>query len=149
MNVRNILGNVSIAFGVLNLLNFYSPKPLPTVGISAFLFGALFIAIGVFVKRKRTAEEGLRVDDAASFLKKLRKSSKNAEQNTDPLTAVRVLRLASEKKGRLTIAQTAMELNIPLESAEKALDECASRGGAYIDIDPSTGIASYRFPEFS
>jgi hypothetical protein len=41
-----------------------------------------------------------------------------------------------------------MELNVPIDSAEAALDECAAKGSAFIDVDGGTGIATYRFPEF-
>jgi hypothetical protein len=67
----------------------------------------------------------------------------------DPLLAVRALRLASEHKGLLTLALTAIELNAPIDQAELALDECVRRGSAFIDVDQRTGIASYRFPEFA
>ncbi|MFA6507914.1 MAG: hypothetical protein WCT14_17560 [Treponemataceae bacterium] len=148
MDVRRLLGNILIAFGGLNILNFYAPRPIPTVGISAFIVGGLFITIGIVVRRKKNGSESIGFDSVKSLFKKSR--NKEAEKkNTDPLMAVRVLRLAAEKGGKLSVAQTAMELNIPLDTAEKALDECASKGGAYIDINSSTGIASYQFPEFS
>ena len=110
------------------------------------MFGGLFIGAGLFLKRRR----GPQTEGGAAERKPLFFGSKGgrAEPKGDPLLAVRALRLASENGGRLSVAQTAMELNVPLAAAEAALDECAARGSAYIDVDPSNGIASYRFPEF-
>jgi len=146
MEIRRVVGNALIVFGALNLLNFYAPRPIPTVGVSAFFFGGLFIGAGIFLKRRKTElpEGGSSKRSPLSFGAK---DGRTAYKG-DPLLAVRALRLASEKGGRLTVAQTAMELNVPLDAAEAALDECASRGNAYIDVDPSNGVASYRFPEF-
>jgi hypothetical protein len=41
-----------------------------------------------------------------------------------------------------------MRLNVPLDEAQAALDECAIKSAAYISIDEATGISSYCFPEF-
>ena len=84
---------------------------------------------------------------AADYLERLIMSAPD-ESSPVELEYVRVLRLASERGGTLTVAQTAMDLDVSLDAAEAALDECSRKGGAYIDTDPKTGIPSYRFPEF-
>jgi len=75
-------------------------------------------------------------------------SRQTPTQAIDPLLSVKALRLAAESKGKLTVSQTAMQLNISLDDAQAALDECTLKGTAYISIDEQTGIASYCFPEF-
>lgn len=148
MDIRRTTGNALIVFGILNLLNFYAPRPIPTVGVSAFLFGGLLIGAGIFLKRNNPPSTDGSEGDRKKFFPGLKRERSERKTKGDPLLAVRALRLASENGGRLTVAQTAMELNVPLDAAEAALDECAARGSAYIDVDPANGIASYRFPEF-
>ncbi len=65
-----------------------------------------------------------------------------------PAAAVRVLKLARELGGVLTVAQVAMELNVPLDQAQAGLDECVRAGNAFLDYDMARGHALYRFPEF-
>jgi len=155
MTARRFFGNLIIAFGVINILNFWAPRPIPTVGISAFIFGGLLIGAGALLKAQR--DESGRIQWGRLFAllrssaqKPVSGSSKKqeTEHSIDPLLAVRVLRLAEENDGKLSIAQTAMQLNVPMGDAEAALDECTSRGTAYIEVNAGTGIASYCFPEF-
>ena len=148
MDIRRLTGNALIVFGVLNILNFYAPRPIPTVGVSAFVFGGLLVGAVIFLRRRKDTAGGVLKDSAKTLFQRSKKERVDSKTKNDPLLPVRVLRLAAEKGGRLTVAQTAMELNVPLDDAETALDECAAKGGAYIDVDPSNGIASYRFPEF-
>ena len=157
MNFRKFSGNSLIVLGILNILNFYSPRPIPTVGPSAFIFGAIFIISGFFLRAERNPEgkiEWKRLFSAfrANYIpKKTSNGNGNGKKESvgrNPMLAVLVIKLASERKGKLTIAQTAMELDSPLEDTEAALDECVARGSAYMDIDQETGIARYRFPEF-
>ncbi len=144
MVFRRLIGNALIFLGAVQILNFYSPRPIPTFGISAFIFGALFVGTGLYLR-------GRKEDSASGFAKRLfgrREEPRIRKGAADPLLAVRVLRLASENGGALTVSLAAMELDVPLDDAEAALDECASKGSAYIEIDPASGIANYRFPEF-
>ena len=154
MNLRRFFGNALFVLGVLNILNFMAPQPIPTVGISAFIFGGLLIGAGLFIKgigapgaiqwrRLGSVLRGTGKTDAER-----RHGNPDPSERADPLLAVRVLRLAEAKDGCLTVAQTSMELNVPLDASQAALDECVLKGGAYIDIDAGTGIALYRFPEF-
>jgi hypothetical protein len=41
-----------------------------------------------------------------------------------------------------------MGLNVGLDECQLALDELVRKGAANVDVDLSTGIASYSFPEF-
>jgi len=155
MNFRKFTGNSLIVLGVLNILNFYSPRPIPTVGVSAFIFGAIFIIAGLFVRAERNPEGKIDWKRFVSvfrtnYIPKRKSNGTGKKENVsrNPMLAVLVIKLASERKGKLTIAQTAMDLDSPLEDTEAALDECVSRGSAYMDVDQETGIARYRFPEF-
>jgi hypothetical protein len=160
MRIRQFFGNFLIAIGALNILNFWAPRPIPTVGPSAFIVGGILIVSGFLLRAPRDGSGRIRWDSLAAVFRAstrrrdpLPKAKPFAKTNDeaswiDPLLAVRVLRLASEHGGKLTVAQTAMELDVSLDAAETALDECSRKGGAYMDADPKSGIPAYRFPEF-
>jgi hypothetical protein len=154
MNFRRIMGIVSIVFGALNILDFANPM-IPTVGLQAFVVGALFIALGLYLRAPRDGSGRIEWSRLAGLFQASRAGAALGDGRkgkpkapSDPLLAVQVLRLASERSGRLSIAQTAMELNTPIDSAETALDECVAKGIAYLDVDRSSGLSTYRFPEF-
>ncbi len=67
----------------------------------------------------------------------------------DQLLPVKILKLAQQQGGVLTVARVAMELNVPLDQAQAGLDECVRAGNALPDYDLTHGHALYRFPEFS
>ncbi len=143
MNTRRLAGSALIVFGVLNILNFYSPKPIPTVGPQAFVIGGLFIVLGILVRNAFNLP----------FLFGSRKPTDFDSQSKrihrqDPMLAVRTLRLAAECKGTLTVAQTAIELNVSLDEAENSLDECVRKGSAFKNVSDPNGVARYDFPEF-
>ncbi|HCM25275.1 MAG: hypothetical protein A2Z99_04845 [Treponema sp. GWB1_62_6] len=161
MRIRQFFGNFLIAIGALNIINFWAPRPIPTVGLSAFIVGGLLIASGFLLKAPRDGTGRIRWDSLATIFKasssksgppvgKIKPVAKSNDESAwiDPLLAVRVLRLAAEHGGRLSVAQTAMELDVSLDAAESALDECSRKGGAYMETDAKTGIPCYRFPEF-
>ncbi|WP_304225558.1 hypothetical protein [Gracilinema caldarium] len=159
MGIRKFFGNLFIILGFLNIANFWAPRPIPTVGPSAIIIGLLLIGTGVFIKLDRDNQGNIKWDRLASLFRSSKALSSEKEQRShgqrtterplaDPLIAVRVLRLAEQKRGLLSVSQTAMELNIPLSDAEAGLDECVARGTASIEVDTNTGLAFYRFPEF-
>jgi hypothetical protein len=155
MKLRRFFGNILIALGALNILNFWAPRPIPTVGLSAFIVGGLLCGLGFFLRAERDATGKIqwgRLNSLLTANAKAREKVGGAPDDRtgerDPMLAVRTLRLASQRGGKLTVAQTAMELDVPIDSAEAALDECAAKGSAFIDVDRETGIASYHFPEF-
>lgn len=149
MRIRRIAGTACIAFGALNIVNFMAPIPVPTVGLGAFIVGAAFIGFGLYLRLSRGgsgSDQGTRIGGRSNSTIGSRADGERGM--TDPLLSVRALRLASESKGVLTVSQTAMKLNVTLDQATAALDECALKGAAYICVDDSTGITSYCFPEF-
>jgi hypothetical protein len=149
MKIRKIAGMGCIAFGTLNILNFMAPVPVPTVGPSAFIAGALFIGLGVFLQLPRSDSGRIEWGRLGRLLRPDGAAGARAAQGTlDPLLSVRALRLASESKGVLTVSQTAMKLNVSLDDAQAALDECAIKGAAYINVDGESGLPRYCFPEF-
>ncbi|MBU0927982.1 MAG: hypothetical protein KKA67_09550 [Spirochaetes bacterium] len=154
MKIRRIAGIGCVAFGALNILNFWAPVPVPTVGPSAFIIGGLFIGLGIYLQLPRSASGRIEWRRLANIFLTGRRADGAAIDRTepprliDPMLAVRVLRLASESKGSLTVAHAAISLNVSLDDAQAALDECVMKGAAYIEIDGETGIPEYRFPEF-
>jgi len=142
MTVRKVLGYGLIAFGVVNILNFYSPVPIPTVGLSAFIVGGLSIAAGVWAMGANGR--------LMSRVRELLSSSKPSKPRRaiDPILPVRVLKLAEAKSGLLTVSAVAMSLEVGLDDAQAALDELVAKGAASADFDIPTGITTYRFPEF-
>ena len=156
MTVRKITGAVFIGVGALNILNFWAPAPIPTAGPLAFLIGALFIGTGLFIRAPRDGSGRVEWHRLGALLGPGKSDSpigpgSRAERRTettrpvDPKLPVRVLRLAAESGGVLSISQAAMGLDVPLDDAQAALDECAMKGTAYIQVDEEKiGRASCR-----
>ena len=61
---------------------------------------------------------------------------------------MRILKLAKGHGGILTVAEVAMDLNVPLDQAEAGLSECVRAGNAVPDYDIQRAHAVFRFPEF-
>ena len=161
---QRIVGWGLVALGAVSL--FVGASPFFPVGIEAFLLGGALFVAGAWVlagkELRDTVRRGLRA------WRELRKSrgvhtsplrgmgaSLHAAQRpagpavlTDPLLPVRILKLAQQHHGSLTVAQVAMELNVPLDQAQAGLDECVRAGNALPDYDIPRGLALYRFPEF-
>jgi len=144
MNIRRLAGAGLIGLGVANILNFWAPVPVPTVGPSAFIIGGLLV-LGGFYLRLPQGSSGRIVWDRLFGAARLGAAR---PKPVDPMLAVRVLKLASESGGSLTVSQAAIKLNVALDDAQAALDECAVKGTAYIQVDEATGIPAYKFPEF-
>jgi hypothetical protein len=142
---KRIAGYGLVGFGVLSIIDFFSPIPIPTTFLGAFFTGGIAIAAGawlltgggwlVYLKRwAATRDRGpARQQDAVRF---------------DPLLPVEILRLARERGGLLTVSNVSIELNVPLDQAGAALEECVRRGNAFPDYDIDRQHAVYRFPEF-
>jgi hypothetical protein len=71
-----------------------------------------------------------------------------AAAGIDPLLAVRILKLAKDNNGILSVADVAMGLNVPLDHAEAGLSECVRAGNAFPDYDVAHAHPVFRFPEF-
>ncbi len=142
---KRVVGYILVGFGVLSVIDFFSPIPIPTTFLGAFITGGIAIGVGawlltgggwlVYLKRwAATRDPGAaRKPDAAKF---------------DPLLPVEILRLARERGGILTVSSVSIELNVPLDKAGAALEECVRRGNAFPDYDIDRQHAVYRFPEF-
>ena len=144
MNIRRLAGAGLIGLGVANILNFWAPVPVPTVGPSACIIGGLLV-LGGFYLRLPQGSSGRIAWDRLFGAARLGAAR---PKPVDPMLAVRVLKLASESGGSLTVSQAAIKLNVALDDAQAALDECAVKGTAYIQVDEATGIPAYKFPEF-
>lgn len=59
-----------------------------------------------------------------------------------------ILKFASLRQGRISIAQLAAETPISIEKAEKHLARLEGKGYTHAEIDPDTGVIRYLFPEF-
>ncbi|MEJ5187879.1 MAG: hypothetical protein WHT84_01555 [Breznakiellaceae bacterium] len=148
MKIGRFFGTFFIILGILNIANFWAPRPIPTVGPSAFILGFLLIGTGLFLRAERDSSGRIRWDGLKALFRREEKKEEAGATPMDPLLPVKALKAASERGGQISIAQLAMELNVSLETAEKALDTCVRKGSAYIEIDQTTGIAFYCFPEF-
>ena len=136
-----VLGYGLLILGGLSVINFFSPIPVPTVGVSALVSGFLFMAAGAIVL----------IPDKKGLLSRigvlLRLRSRPAAE-IDPLLPVRILKLAREHRGVLTVSAVAVGLNIPLDKAQAGLDACVRGGQAAADFDMDKEIKYYRFREF-
>ncbi|MBN2351148.1 MAG: hypothetical protein JXD23_01165 [Spirochaetales bacterium] len=141
IRVSRIFGYGFLIFGILSVIDFFSPIPIPSAGVSAIVSGLFFIALGAFL---------LIPDKPARFRRladRLRRRSRPFP-DIDPLIPVKILKLARERGGVLTLAETAVELSLSLPKAEAGLDECVRNGLAAADFDMEREIKYYRFHEF-
>lgn len=67
----------------------------------------------------------------------------------DPELQVRLLDLATQKKGRLTVTSTAQGLGLTLDEAEKALQAMARSHYVDVELDPDMGVVTYVFRELA
>ncbi len=144
MKLRRIAGIGCVVFGVLNIIDLGDPL-IPTMGLQAIIVGGLFIAGGAFLLRP----EGSGRPRLSNLFPGSRRAVGEPERRIDPLLPVRVLKLAEQRKGALTVSAVAMALEVGLDDAQAALDELARKGAASAEIDLGSGLATYRFPEFS
>ncbi len=143
MKLRRAAGFGCVIFGILNILDLGNPA-IPTMGLQAIVVGALFIAGGAFLLRPA----GSAAPRLSSLFARRKGLGEGRRPSLDPLLPVRVLRLAEQRGGSLTVSAVAMSLEVGLDEAQAALDELVRKGAAGVDIDLATGIATYRFPEF-
>lgn len=71
---------------------------------------------------------------------------KSAEERTYARDQHRILRLAREKEGSITVLEAATEIRMTVDKAEEILRELAARGHAEMRISDS-GMIVYHFPE--
>ena len=146
--LRQILGYTVLAVGVAGI--FVGASPIFPIFLEAFVVGGLLIGAGVWI----LAGPDLRalVRKAAGLALSSRRAARRRpapKVAIDALLPVRILKLAREHQGTLTVADVAISLDVPLDQAEAGLTECVSAGNAIPDYDVARAFAFYRFPEFS
>ena len=165
---HRIVGWVMVALGAVSFL--VGSSPIFPVYVEAFLLGTALFAAGAWVlagkELRDTMRKGLRFWREQRNSRSLRPGIRGAGWGAasrrriaqrgagevelmDPLLPVRILKLARQHGGSLTVALVAMELNVPLDQAQAGLDECVRAGNALPDYDIARGHALYKFPEFS
>jgi hypothetical protein len=140
MSFKKILGVILVAFGLISIALPFT-REFIVISLFFIIFGTVSILRGIGGKE--------RVYD---LLRSMRRSnvsdSTDSSRYIDPLLPVRVLKLAEARAGVLTVSSVAMALNVGLDECQLALDELVRKGAANVDVDISTGVASYLFPEF-
>ncbi len=134
---RRVLGYGAIALGTVSAIVFLSP--IFPIGFEGLLVAAVFFGIAWWALGN------------ASFSRLLRPFARPPAEppvQIDPLLPVQILRLARERGGTLSVAQVAMELNIPISEAQAGLLACVRSGSASEDYDVEAGYAVFSFPEF-
>jgi hypothetical protein len=146
---QRIIGYTLLAVGVASI--FVGASPLFPIGLEAFLIGTVFLAAGAWVLAGRELRATVRRLIALRMAQRrgARRGADRGESSpADPLLPVRILRLAKDHAGVVTLALVAMALDVPLDQAEAGLSACVRAGNAVADYDVTHGHASWRFPEF-
>jgi hypothetical protein len=113
-----------------------------------FLLISLFLLIFGTARIVRDLGVGARIRALLRSERRPVEGQGKARPRIDPLLPVRVLKLAEARGGLLTVSAVAMALNVGLDECQLALDELVRKGAALADVNMSTGVASYSFPEF-
>ena len=141
MSFKSRLGVVLVVLGLVTV-------PFVRFGGEFLLISAFLLVFGtVRILKEWGGQERMK-----SLFSSMRRGdsvqSRGPESRIDPLLPVRVLKLAESHSGSLTVSSVAMALNVGLDECQLALDDLVRKGAANVDVDLSTGVASYRFPEF-
>lgn len=149
---RRITGWIMVGVGAASFL--VGVSPLFAVRVEAYFLGLALFFSGAWVlagsELRGTIRRALRAwRDARRAALRAAQRGPGATALLDRLLPVRILKLAREQHGVLTVALVAMELNVPLDQAQAGLDECVRAGNAFPDFDITRGHALYRFPEFA
>ncbi len=138
-----ILGAISVLVGALPLFGVHG---------EAYAVGIVFFATGAWIlagtELRDTARRAWRLPGSHGASRRSTWRPGREPVTIDPLLPVRILKLAREHGGMLTVAQVAMELTVPLDQAQAGLNECVRAGNAIPDYDIPRSHALYRFPEF-
>lgn len=149
---QRVIGWSLVAAGCASI--FVGVSPLFEIRGEAYLLGVGLFAGGAWVLAGRelrgSVRRALRAwNDSRRSARHVAQRGPGATALMDRLLPVRILKLARERNGVLSVAQVAMELNVPLDQAQAGLDECVRAGNAFPDYDITRGHALYRFPEFA
>jgi len=143
---RRVIGYSLLGAGALAII--VGASPIFPIYTEAFVAGGILGAAGLWV----LAGPELRALIRKALTIKLGGGERRRRAATrtmiDPLLPVRILKLAREHHGLLTVAEVAMGLNIPIDQAEAGLSECVRTGNALPDFDVPGAGAQYRFEEF-
>jgi len=117
------------------------------------IFGGLFPLFGIILLIAGTTIIVRKFEIGTKLLylfagKRREEAASTRVPQADHLLPVRVLKLAEAREGVLTVSVVAIALDVELDAAQWALDELVRKGAASVDVDISTGVASYSFPEF-
>jgi hypothetical protein len=147
---QRVLGYSLIAVGAVSFLA--GAVPWFPVFIEGFVIGAMLLGAGAWVLAGRELRAQIRQAIAVLLRKRTTdrrgRAAGSGPVSIDPLLPVRILRMAKDRAGVVTVAQVAIELNVPLSHAEAGLAECVRAGNAVPDYDIAHAHATYRFPEF-
>lgn len=116
------------------------------IGLASFVGGAWVLAGPELRATVRKAIKVMRESGRTMRKQNVRQSA--VVTGIDPLLPVRILKLAREKNGILSVADVAIGLDVPLDHAEAGLAECVRAGNAVPDYDIAGAHPVYRFPEF-
>jgi hypothetical protein len=144
--LRRFLGYAALAAGGVATFVFLSP--LFPIGVEAFLVGGVFFALGAWALAGPELRTILR---RAARVKSGRLGTGREERPRvpiDQLLPVRILKLARERGGALSVSEVAISLNVPLDQAEEGLAACVRAGNATMDFNVSRGFTFYTFPEY-
>ncbi len=144
---RRILGYTLIAAGAAGI--FVGASPIFPVFVEAFVVGGVLIGAGLWVLAGQELRTLLRRLVGLTFSGRTARKPPAPRIIIDPLLPVRILKLAREHNGILTVAQVAIGLNVPIDQAEAGLSECVRTGNAIPDYDVAHAHSLYRFPEFT
>jgi hypothetical protein len=140
MSFKNRLGIILVIFGFMTI-------PFVRFGEEFLLVSAFLLAFGA-VRIVRDLGVKDRLGNLMGSMRRPVETQAKAPPKIDPLLPVRVLKLAESRSGVITVSTVAMALNVGLDECQLALDELVRKGAANVDVDLSTGVASYSFPEF-
>jgi len=141
MSFKNKLGIVLVVLGFISI-------PFVRFGDEFLLISAFLLAAGIATIVREIGTSGRLRGLLWSMRRTTDTRGKAQSPRIDPLLPVRVLKLAESRSGKVTVSSVAMGLNVGLDECQLALDELVRKGAANVDVDLSTGIASYSFPEF-
>jgi hypothetical protein len=148
--IQRAIGWTLVGMGVVSV--FVGASPMFHAVIEPLIAGGVLFVAGAWVlagkELRDSVRRGIRVT-RDSRLAQRRPSLRGPGITIDPLLPVRILKLAKEHGGVLTVAQVAMELNVPLEQARAGIGECVQAGNALPDYDIPRGHELYRFPELT
>ncbi len=138
--LKRIFGYSLLGLGFLAFFVWLSP--LFPIRLGAFLMGLGFTGASLGLL---SGEEFPRLWKRA---KAALASRAEPRAPRDPLLPVKVLALAKQRAGLLTVSEAAIALKVPLDEAEAALEACVRSGTAVQDYDMTRGFTRYSFPEY-